>query len=89
MRVLVAMDSFKESMTSYEAGMAVKKGIEMVNPCVDVIVKCMADGGEGTLSAIGSSVDICIEKELVKGPLLEEIYAEYGIYGDAAFIEIA
>ncbi len=89
MKVLVAMDSFKESMTSYEAGMAVKNGIEKANPNAEIIVKCMADGGEGTLNAIGSSVDISVENELIKGPLLEERYAQYGISGDTAFIEIA
>ena len=52
MRVLVAMDSFKGSLTSLEAGNSVKEGILKVSPSTDVKVFSLADGGEGTLDAI-------------------------------------
>ena len=50
MKVVVAVDSFKGSLSSIEAGEAVKEGILKVKP-VDVVVKPMADGGEGTAEA--------------------------------------
>ena len=49
MKVVVAVDSFKGSMTSMEAGMAVKEGILAAKKDAKVIVKPLADGGEGTM----------------------------------------
>ena len=48
MKVVVAVDSFKGSMTSMEAGMAVKAGVLAAHPEAEVIVKPLADGGEGS-----------------------------------------
>ena len=55
MKVTVAMDSFKGSLTSLEAGEAVKTGILRVDPLADVCVRPLADGGEGTVEALGFS----------------------------------
>ena len=52
MKVVVAVDSFKGSMTSMEAGMAVKAGILAAKKDAEVIVKPLADGGEGTTDAL-------------------------------------
>ena len=52
MKVVVAVDSFKGSMTSMEAGMAVKAGILAAKKDAEVIVKPLADGGEGTVEAL-------------------------------------
>ena len=46
MKVVVAVDSFKGSMTSMEAGMAVKEGILAAKKDAEVVVKPLADGGE-------------------------------------------
>ena len=46
MKVVVAVDSFKGSMTSMEAGSAVKSGILAAHPDAEVIVRPLADGGE-------------------------------------------
>ena len=48
MKVVVAVDSLKGSLTSMEAGMAVRDGILLAKPDADIIVKPLADGGEGT-----------------------------------------
>ena len=52
MKVVIAIDSFKESMTSMEAGNAVKKGILAAKPDAEVWLSPLADGGEGTVDAL-------------------------------------
>ncbi len=91
MRILVVMDSFKGSMTSLQAGQAVKDGILKVCPDADVIVRPMADGGEGTCEALSYGMDgnkITIE---VEGPFGDRINASYFIVNgsDTAIIESA
>ena len=78
MKVVVAVDSFKGSMTSIEAGMAVKAGILAAKKYAEVIVKPLADGGEGTTDALieglkGERVDVT-----VTGPYHEPVQAYYG-----------
>jgi len=51
MKIIVAMDSFKESLSSYEAGEAVKKGVLCAIPSADVDVLPVSDGGEGMTGA--------------------------------------
>ena len=52
MKVIAAIDSFKGSMTSMEAGNAVKKGILAAKPDAEVWLSPLADGGEGTVDAL-------------------------------------
>ncbi len=91
MKITVLMDSFKGSLTSEEAGNAVKAGIEISGTVADVTVFPFADGGEGTLDAFlkadrGSrkvSVSVC-------DPLGRSVGACYGVLSDGtAVIEIA
>ena len=56
MKVVVAIDSFKGSMTSMQAGNACKKGI-LAATKADVVVKPLADGGEGTVTALVEGLD--------------------------------
>ena len=49
MKVVIAIDSFKGSMSSMESGMAAKEGVLRVYPDAEVVVKPLADGGEGTV----------------------------------------
>lgn len=81
MKVVVAIDSFKGSMTSVEAGNAAGEGILRVFPDAKIIVKPIADGGEGTVDALIEGM--CGKRERVKvsGPLCREVTAEYGIVG--------
>lgn len=91
MKVVVAMDSFKGSLGSYEAGQAVKEGI--LNACSDaeVVVKPLADGGEGTVKSLIEGLGgRCVTAE-VTGPVGQRIAAKYGILADGrtAVMEMA
>ena len=79
MKVVVAIDSFKGSMTSVEAGESAKKGILSVYPDSIVEVMPLADGGEGTVYALTLGCGGEINKVNVTGPLLEKVECEYGI----------
>lgn len=78
MRVVVAMDSFKGSLSSMEAGNAVKEGILYAYPSAEVEIVPMADGGEGTSEALLSSLNGVWETCSVHDPLGREIKAHYG-----------
>ena len=91
MKVVVAMDSFKGSLGSYEAGQAVKEGI--LNACSDaeVVVKPLADGGEGTVKSLIEGLGgRCVTAE-VTGPMGQRTAAKYGILADGrtAVMEMA
>ena len=91
MRVVVAIDSFKGSLTSIEAGDAVSTGIKRVYPDADVFVRPIADGGEGTVDALVAGMGGEMQKLLVCGPLGEKVECEYGVIPEAslAVIEMA
>lgn len=88
-RIVVACDSFKGSLSSLEAGMAVKEGIGRVFPAAEVVVVPVADGGEGTVSAIVEGQHGRIERCSVEGPLGEPVSAAFGLCGDTAVIEMS
>ena len=79
MRIVVAMDSFKGSLSSLEAGNAVKAGILRADPDTVVDVLPLADGGEGTVQAITSAVGGKLVRVNVTGPLGDAVSSEYGI----------
>lgn len=81
MKVVVAMDSFKGSVTSLEAGYAVKEGIHRVDESIEVIVKPLADGGEGTVQALTQGLMGEFFHAAVTGPEGETVRAAYGIAG--------
>lgn len=90
MRVLVAMDSFKGSLTSIEAGQAVKEGILQALPHAEVDISPLADGGEGTVDALCCDGVGEIERLSVLGPVGEAVSAKYGILSNGiGVIEIA
>lgn len=91
MKVVAAIDSLKGSLTSMEAGAAVKEGVMRAHPDAEVIVKPLADGGEGTTDALieglgGERIDLT-----VTGPLGKPVDAYYGYLGETgtAIIEMA
>ena len=69
MKVVVAVDSFKGSMTSMEAGTAVKSGILAAHPDAEVIVRPLADGGEGTTNALTEGLNGKRINLTVTGPM--------------------
>ncbi|RGI48399.1 MULTISPECIES: glycerate kinase family protein [unclassified Roseburia] len=90
MKVIVAIDSLKGSLSSLEAGKAVEEGIKRAMPEAEIIIKPVADGGEGTVSALTSGLNGRLEKAEVTGPLGQKVKAVYGILPDkTAVIEMA
>lgn len=91
MKIMIAPDSFKESMSALEAASAIEAGFKKIIPDADYIKIPMADGGEGTVQSLVDATDGEILKEIVTGPLGESVEAFYGITGDGktAVIEMA
>ena len=77
MKIAVAMDSFKGSMTSMEAGLAVAEGIHRVDSTVEVNVFPLADGGEGTVNTLISGLGGEIINVTVTGPLGTPVAVSY------------
>ena len=79
MKVVVAIDSFKGSLSSMEAGQAIAEGVKRVHQNAEVVVRPLADGGEGTVEALVEGMGgIFVTKE-VTGPLGEKVEAVYGV----------
>lgn len=83
-KIVVAMDSFKGSLTSLEAGNAVRYGILENYPDFDVQIFPVADGGEGTVEALTFAKEHVQTRTIsVTGPVGTEVSAWYTIYGQA------
>ena len=79
MKVVVAIDSFKGSLSSMEAGQAIAEGVKRIYQSAEVVVRPLADGGEGTVEALVEGMGgIFVTKE-VTGPLGEKVDAVYGV----------
>ncbi|MCX7710006.1 MAG: glycerate kinase [Clostridia bacterium] len=91
MRVVVAPDKFKGSLSASEVANCIEKGIQRVDASIEVVKIPMADGGEGTVQAIVDSCSGRIVKVKVKDPLMREIDSFYGLLEEAntAVIEMA
>src|SRR5699024_2617067 len=91
MKIVIAPDSFKESMTALEAANAIEKGFKRIIPEANYAKVPMADGGEGTVQSLVDATQGKIIKEEVTGPLGNSVEAFYGISGDrqTAVIEMA
>ena len=94
LKVLAAVDSFKGSMTSVQAGMAVKKGLKKNYKNREIEVVPVADGGEGTMDAIAYGKSNMKRHTVnVTGPLGQVVKASYISYDEAgekvALIEMA
>ena len=79
MKVTVAIDSLKGSLTSLEAGNAIRTGIQRIIPDAEVRVRPLADGGEGTVEALALGMGGRTEKVLVTGPVGRPVECVYGI----------
>ncbi len=91
MNIVIAIDSFKGSLTSLEAGMAIQKGIILAMPNANITVCPLADGGEGTVEALTLGMNGKIETIVVTGPLGKPVQCVYGILEETktAIIEMA
>lgn len=79
MKVVVAIDSLKGSLSSMEAGYAIAEGIKRVNSDAEVIVRPLADGGEGTVEALVCGMNGVMQNVMVTGPLGAPVNCGYGI----------
>lgn len=91
MKIVVACDSFKGSLSSPEAGEATKRGIQKAMPDAEVWVRPLADGGEGTVEALTLGMGGKIQSVEVTGPIGEKVNCIYGILEEnkTAIIEMA
>lgn len=79
MKIVIASDSFKESMTAFEACEAMKKGIHAVDSQVDCVCIPMSDGGEGTVDVLLKTTHSKIRMVEVHNSFHEKISVSYGI----------
>ncbi|MDH6675271.1 glycerate kinase [Paenibacillus sp. LBL] len=82
--IVLAPDSFKESMTAKEVCEAMERGILKANPNVTCIHVPMADGGEGTMQSLVDATGGTVHTAMVTGPLGNQVEASYGVSGDGS-----
>ena len=88
-KVIIAIDSFKGSLSTFQSGNAVKDGILSVYPDAEIIISPIADGGEGTVDAIISATEGRMVSVDVSDPLGRNVTANYGIADKTAIIEMS
>ncbi|MDN3018387.1 glycerate kinase [Paenibacillus sp. BSR1-1] len=81
-KIVIAPDSFKGSLTAPEAARAIEKGIKKALPEADTVLVPVADGGEGTADSLVAATNGRMVEVVVKGPLQDPVHAAYGILGD-------
>ena len=89
MKIVIAPDSFKESMSAKEAACAILNAIHKYDSHIETCLCPLADGGEGTLETLIYAMKGKIEHYCVKGPLFQNIEAPIGYVGSLAIIECA
>lgn len=91
MRILIAPDSFKGSLSAADAAAAMARGVLAAFPEAEVVPVPMADGGEGTVDALVAGTGGRIVVQKVTGPLGQPVQARFGLLGDGetAAIEMA
>lgn len=90
MKILIAPDSFKESLQAIKVCQAIKSGFSQVFPDADYTLLPMADGGEGTAAVLSYVLGGRWKDVVVHDPLMRPITGKYLLLPDAtAVIEIA
>ncbi len=91
MKVVIAPDSFKESLSAAGVAAAMAAGVKALDATAEVLLKPMADGGEGTVEAIVAGAGGELREADVSGPLGETVHAQWGWLSSTrtAVIEIA
>lgn len=91
MKIVIAPDSYKESLSATEVAQAIEKGFREIFPEAQFVSVPVADGGEGTVEAMIAATQGRAVTSIVTGPLGEAVEAQWGISGDGhtAFIEMA
>ena len=91
MKIVIAPDSFKESLTALEVAEAIEAGLKKVLPDAEYVKVPMADGGEGTVQSLVDATEGRLISAEVRAPLGNKVKAEFGLSGDGrtAIIEMA
>ncbi|WP_395302133.1 glycerate kinase [Enterobacter mori] len=91
MKIVIAPDSYKESLSALEVATAIERGFREIFPSANYVKLPVADGGEGTVEAMVAATQGRIIHVPVTGPLGEPVEGFYGLSGDdqSAFIEMA
>lgn len=89
MKIVIAPDSFKESMSASQACLSIERGIQQYDKTIETVLCPLADGGEGTLETLVDAMNGYIEYYQVTGPLFETVQAPIGYFEDCAIIECA
>ena len=89
MKIVIASDSFKGSMSSLDVATAASAGVIEVYPDSEIVSVNVADGGEGTVEAIVDALGGEIVEVQVSDPLGRKIETSYGIAGETAILEMA
>ncbi|HAU8262988.1 TPA: glycerate kinase [Kluyvera intermedia] len=91
MKIVIAPDSYKESLSALDVATAIESGFREIFPTAEYVKLPVADGGEGTVEAMVAATCGRIVSVAVKGPLGEPVDGFYGLSGDeeCAFIEMA
>lgn len=90
MRIVLAPDSFKESMTAADAAAAMARGVRRVAPEAECLLMPMADGGEGTTTALVAALGATLREVATRDALGRPIAAGYGLTADGlAVLEVA
>ncbi len=91
MNILIAPNSYKGSLTAFEAALAIEKGVKKIFPGAKTVKAPLADGGDGTMEIMVSATGGKIRTAKVTGPLNHKITAKYGVSGNGKtfFLEMA
>ncbi len=89
MKILIAPDKFKGSLSALEVCQAIKNGIKKTERDIEVLMHPMADGGDGSLLVLTDYLNLSRQEVLTVDPLGREISAPYFTSAKAAFIEVA
>lgn len=91
LKIVIAPDSYKESLTAMQVAIAIEKGFQQVLPNAQYIKLPMADGGEGTVQSLVDATGGTIIEQTVTGPLGKPVGGFFGLLGEGktAVIEMA
>lgn len=89
MRILVAPDKFKGTLTARDVGEALARGVTRALPGADIVICPAADGGDGTAETLADALGGEMVTRTVTGPLGAPVQASYGVAGETAVIEMA
>lgn len=89
MRIVIAPDKFKGSLSALKVCEAIESGIQKFDSTIEIIKHPLADGGEGTLDILQNYFELTSVKVVVNNPLFKNITATYMASNDTAYIEMS